>query len=202
MQMTIWILLVTAGLAGPAVAGELTDDLCNFSVEGLSLASTPEDVQRVFGSRGWSDESTPERNDPATRKPLREIYFVGSRQPAPPGSSPALSRSPIEYFKLTIRAGVATGLVYRVADPDPAARVQAVCNQVGSRYQASNCRRNPRAVHGWGTIIQPYPGKLQQYCQLSVTYTESRPSLFEVKIAQVSGTPPLLRVPASGQMDR
>ena len=65
---------------------------------------------------------------------------------------------------------------------------------------ASEGTIHPRAVHGWGTAIQPFPGTLRQYCQLSVTYTESQPSLFEVKISRVEGTPPLLRAPAPGQV--
>lgn len=201
MRIALCVVAAAAWVSAPAWSVEpLADDLCNFSVEGLSLASTPADAKRVFGSRGWSDESTPERMHYATRKPFREIYYVGSRTPAPSGASPALARSPIEYFKLTIMAGVSSGLVYRVAAPDAVARVQAVCDQIGSRFQSTNCRRTPRAVHGWGTVIQPFPGTLRQYCQLNVTYTESQPSLFEVKISRVEGTPPLLRAPSPGQM--
>ena len=135
-------------------------------------------------------------------RPSREIFLVGSRNPAPPGAPPSPAPGPLEYFKLTVMAGVGTGLVYRVADPDPVARVQAICDQVGVRFQASNCQRTPRAVHGWGTVIQPFPGSLQRYCQLSVTYTESRPPLFEVKVARAEGPPPLLRQPSAPSMVR
>lgn len=192
MAFRFTALVPLLALAVPALAGDapLADDLCNLAVEGLTLDSPPEDVRRVFLARGWADESTSGPLHPAARKPFQELYFIGSRPPVPPGAPPA---RPDEFFKLMIIGGVGTGLVYRVADPDPYARVGALCARVSGRFQARNCTGKPEPGRGWGISAQPFPGAASGFCQVNSTALDSRPRLFEVKVGRHPGTPELLR---------
>lgn len=132
--------------AGSGSAARLSDDLCNFAIEGLTLESTIADVAAVFGPKGWHDLTTP----PATarnRQTVQEVIFDAER--ATPGPNQGGMGS-ANRFGMTIADGRPRGMtLYGDGPPSGLERARALCGLFDDRFWVSGCRaddlRSPHA---------------------------------------------------------
>ena len=54
VRFLVFVLLVLF-LSPPVLAQAVSNNLCDFPVEGLTLNSTKDEIEVVFGARGWHD---------------------------------------------------------------------------------------------------------------------------------------------------
>lgn len=162
---TMLAALTVCMISLPVDAQSLSDDLCNFSIEGLTLQSTKSDVVAAFGGRGWHNFSTP----PATLRSgtVEEIIF--DKEPAPTSKNPHVTYS-ANRFVMKLRNGILEGMtLYGDTPPGGGERARAFCELFDDRFEVSGCSADQLRGRAPSIHAKPKNPVNNVFCQAGFT---------------------------------
>lgn len=135
LSLAIWMLV---GL-DHSRAESIHDTLCNFPVEGLTLASTKADVDKVYKAKGWHDLSimrTTQKNNIVVDR----IQYDRTRKADTAEEVAADKDGPLGRFQLTVQAGVGVGInIIDNTGRSPLARAQDLCAALVGKFDVNGC---------------------------------------------------------------
>ncbi|MDZ7629262.1 MAG: hypothetical protein U5J99_12760 [Parvularculaceae bacterium] len=151
-----------------ARAEPLGEDLCGFTIEGLTLESTRDDVASVFVKRGWNDVSTP-GSRMANGVAVERIMFDRTRKSDEPEEIKADKDGPVGRFQIIREEGGQRSIkLTDYAPTPPAERARALCSSASGRFAVTGCDQRLLSRDAFGVIIRPLnvaPGAT--YCSVA-----------------------------------